>query len=48
MEVAFDDLAVDCPFHIPSGHVEAPPCQVPVRTYVVSVVDGQVCIEVRA
>ena len=32
-------------FHIPSGRVEAPPCMVPLRTYAVSVKDGQVCIE---
>jgi nitrite reductase/ring-hydroxylating ferredoxin subunit len=32
-------------FHIPTGRVEAPPCMVPLRTYVVSVVDGTVCIE---
>jgi nitrite reductase/ring-hydroxylating ferredoxin subunit len=32
-------------FHIPTGRVEAPPCMVPLRTYVVEVVDGMVCIE---
>ena len=32
-------------FHIPTGRVEAPPCMVPVRTYAVHIVDGQVCIE---
>ena len=32
-------------FHIPTGRVEAPPCMIPLRTYVVSVSDGQVCIE---
>ena len=32
-------------FHIPTGRVEAPPCMVPLRTYKVHVVDGQVCIE---
>jgi nitrite reductase/ring-hydroxylating ferredoxin subunit len=32
-------------FHIPSGRVEAPPCMVPLRTYKVSVVDNQVCID---
>jgi nitrite reductase/ring-hydroxylating ferredoxin subunit len=32
-------------FHIPTGRVEAPPCMVPLRTYVVSVVNGTVCIE---
>ena len=31
-------------FHIPSGRVEAPPCMVPLKTYEVSIVDGQVCI----
>lgn len=32
-------------FHIPTGRVEAPPCMVPLRTYRVHTVDGQVCIE---
>lgn len=32
-------------FHIPTGRVEAPPCMIPLRTYVVQVVDGKVCIE---
>ena len=32
-------------FHIPTGRVEAPPCMVALRTYSVSVVEGQVCIE---
>jgi nitrite reductase/ring-hydroxylating ferredoxin subunit len=32
-------------FHIPTGHVEAPPCMVPLRTYAVQVVDGRVFIE---
>jgi nitrite reductase/ring-hydroxylating ferredoxin subunit len=32
-------------FHIPTGRVEAPPCMIPLRTYVASVVDGKVCIE---
>jgi len=31
-------------FHIPTGRVEAPPCMVALRTYQVSVVDGEVCI----
>jgi nitrite reductase/ring-hydroxylating ferredoxin subunit len=31
-------------FHIPTGRVEAPPCMVALRTYQVSVVDGQVCV----
>jgi nitrite reductase/ring-hydroxylating ferredoxin subunit len=35
-------------FHIPTGRVEAPPCMVPLRTYAVSVLDGQVCIELPA
>jgi nitrite reductase/ring-hydroxylating ferredoxin subunit len=35
-------------FHIPTGRVEAPPCMVALRTYAVSVVDGQVCIEAPA
>ena len=32
-------------FHIPTGRVEAPPCMVPLRTFAVHLVDGQVCIE---
>lgn len=32
-------------FHIPTGRVEAPPCMIPLRTYAVSVVEGQVCID---
>lgn len=32
-------------FHIPTGRVEAPPCMVPLRTYVVHLVDDKVCIE---
>jgi len=32
-------------FHIPTGRVEAPPCMLPIRTYAVRVVDGQVCID---
>lgn len=32
-------------FHIPTGRVEAPPCMVPVRTYRVQLVEGNVCIE---
>ncbi|MGE5095517.1 MAG: non-heme iron oxygenase ferredoxin subunit [Betaproteobacteria bacterium] len=32
-------------FHIPTGRVEAPPCMVPLRTYTVSVIEGQVCID---
>jgi len=35
-------------FHIPTGRVEAPPCMIPLRTYVVSVVEDQVCIEAPA
>ena len=35
-------------FHIPTGRVEAPPCMVDLRTYKVSVVDGQVCIDPNA
>ena len=35
-------------FHIPSGRVEAPPCMVPLKTYVVQVVGGQVFIEAPA
>src|SRR5207244_7511982 len=35
-------------FHILTGRVEAPPCMVPLRTYQVSVLNGQVCIEPQA
>jgi carbazole 1,9a-dioxygenase ferredoxin component len=31
-----------------TGEVVAPPCMVPLRTYKVSVVDGQVCIDPNA
>lgn len=34
-------------FHIPTGRVEAPPCMVPLKTYPVRIVDGQVWIEVQ-
>jgi biphenyl 2,3-dioxygenase ferredoxin component len=49
-EGEIDGEVVECnfhngAFHIPTGRVEAPPCMVPLRTYPVSVVDGQVCIE---
>jgi nitrite reductase/ring-hydroxylating ferredoxin subunit len=45
-----DGEVVECNFHngafnIITGAVEAPPCMVPLRTYKVSVEDGQVCIE---
>ena len=48
-EIDVDCQVVECnfhngAFHIPTGRVEAPPCMVPLRTYQVSVVDGQVCI----
>ena len=48
-EGEIDGEVVECnfhngAFHIPTGRVEAPPCMVPLRTYVVSVVDGHVCI----
>lgn len=48
-EGEIDGEVVECnfhngAFHIPTGRVEAPPCMVPLRTYAVSVVDGQVCI----
>jgi nitrite reductase/ring-hydroxylating ferredoxin subunit len=45
-----DGEVVECNFHngafnIVTGEVVAPPCMIPLRTYRVSVVDGQVCIE---
>ena len=48
-EGEIDGEVVECnfhngAFHIPSGRVEAPPCMVALRTYAVSVVEGQVCI----
>lgn len=48
-EGEIDGEVVECnfhngAFHIPTGRVEAPPCMVPLRTYPVSVVDGQICI----
>ena len=52
-EGEIDGEVVECnfhngAFHIPTGRVEAPPCMIPVRTYVVSVRDGQVCIDPAA
>ncbi len=38
------DFHAGC-FHIPTGRVESPPCMIPVNTYAVHIVDGQVCIE---
>lgn len=35
-------------FHIPSGQPAASPCILPLRTYPVTVVDDQVCIEAEA
>ncbi len=32
-------------FHIPTGAVAGPPCMIPVQTYTVQIVDGDVCIE---
>ncbi|MDH4189740.1 MAG: non-heme iron oxygenase ferredoxin subunit [Betaproteobacteria bacterium] len=32
-------------FHVPTGRVTAPPCMLPLRTYRVEIVDGQVCID---
>ena len=49
-EGEIDGEVVECNFHngafnIITGEIVAPPCMVPLRTYAVSVVDGQVCIE---
>ena len=48
-EGEIDGEVVECnfhngAFHIPTGRVEAPPCMVALRTYVVQVADGKVCI----
>ena len=45
-----DGEVIECNFHngafnIVTGEVVAPPCMVPLRTYKVSVADGQVCID---
>jgi nitrite reductase/ring-hydroxylating ferredoxin subunit len=32
-------------FHIPTGRVEFPPCMIPIATYAVTVVEGNVCID---
>lgn len=50
-EIDCDAGIVECnfhqgAFHIPTGRVEAPPCMVPLKTYSVAIVDGQVCIEI--
>ncbi len=52
-EIDCDDAVVECNFHngafnIMTGEVVAPPCMIPLRTYRVSVVDGQVCIDPAA
>ena len=52
-EIDCDEGVVECNFHngafnIMTGEVVAPPCMVPLRTYKVSVVDGQVCIDPNA
>jgi nitrite reductase/ring-hydroxylating ferredoxin subunit len=45
-----DGEVIECNFHngafnIVTGEVVAPPCMIPLRTYKVSVTDGQVCID---
>lgn len=45
-----DGEVVECNFHngmfnIRTGEVAGPPCIVPIRTYAVSIVDNQVCID---
>ena len=45
-----DGEAVECPFHqgrfhIPTGAPAAPPCTIPLRTWDVRIIDGQVCID---
>jgi nitrite reductase/ring-hydroxylating ferredoxin subunit len=52
-EGEIDGEVVECnfhngAFHIPTGRIEAPPCMVPLRTYKVSVVEDQVCIDPNA
>jgi len=49
-EIDCDAQVVECNFHngafnIVTGAVEAPPCMVPLRTYPVTVADGQVFID---
>jgi nitrite reductase/ring-hydroxylating ferredoxin subunit len=49
-EGCIDGDVVECDFHngafnIVTGEVVAPPCMVPVRTYRVEIVDGNVCID---
>ena len=46
--VTDDNCTHNGAFHIPTGRIEAPPCMVPLRTYKVTVVEGQVCIEAPA
>jgi nitrite reductase/ring-hydroxylating ferredoxin subunit len=46
-----EDDVVECNFHngqfnIRTGEVVSPPCMVPVKTYLVTVADGKVTIEV--
>ena len=46
-----DGEEIECPFHqgrfhVPSGSPIAPPCTIPLRTWDVRIIDGQVCIDV--
>jgi len=45
-----DGEDVECPFHqgrfhIPTGAPAAPPCTIPLRTWDVRIIDGQVCVD---
>lgn len=46
-----DGFEIECDFHngkfdVRTGEVKAPPCMIPVKTYPVSTVDGDIFIEV--
>ena len=52
-EIDCDEGVVECNFHngafnIMTGEVVAPPCMIPLRTYRVSIVDDEVCIDPNA
>lgn len=48
-----DGEEIECPFHqgrfhIPTGRPSAPPCTIPLRIWEVHVINGKVCIDVKA
>lgn len=48
-----DAAEIECPFHggafsIKTGEATSAPCQVPIKTYPVTIVDGHICIPAAA